>query len=58
MMSQLKKGQSIKKFINSPRKSDNGSVKSNNSQSKKNGTNRSQKKSQLIKNNSHLDSDT
>lgn len=58
MMSQLKKGQSVKNFINSPRKSDNGSVRSNNSQSKKNITNGSQKKIQPMKNNSHLDSDT
>ena len=58
-MGQIKRGsnhQSSKNIINSPRKSDNGSVTSNNSLSKKNG--KSQKKVSVKKNSSVFDSDT
>ena len=45
-------------ILNSPRKSDNGSVKSNNSQSKKNLNNKSNSKVGVRKNSSIYDSDT
>lgn len=60
-MGQIKRGsnhQSSKNIINSPRKSDNGSVTSNNSLSKKNGKSQSQKINLSKKNSSVFDSDT
>ena len=45
-------------ILNSPRKSDNGSINSNNSQSKKNINNKSNGKAGARKNSSIYDSDT